>query len=535
MFYHVIILISLISIVSTYGQGIDSLKINSTKVLVLMDSLKDIGKSKLDSISALNAFEKDRLDSINLQESLDHYSAKFNALKSKLTSKIDSLTQFSIHDSLSFRDLNLLKSRLDSVHNLRPPRTVQQAQERLETFEKKISAKTDSIESKISQKLSLFSKNGGNLPGAVNLPETNLNTRLSIDPGIAIPSNLAAPDMDLPPVADPLKNLNTPDVDVSAHVPRDVRNLPGVKVKDIKIPSGISNAQDKLAGINQAGGQMKGYQEDLKNLQEGDLSKMQELPDAIESKVENLEEIRFLEEASEEFAAIKAKWNDPEVMKEQALNKAKETAVNHFAGHEKELKAAMDKLSRLKAKIPDPEGAIDLFAKRQQFMKGKPIAERILPGIVFQFQKQQSFWLDLNPSIGFKISGRWLAGIGWNERLAYNFDEREWNKASRIYGLRSFLQFKIKKNFWLKADVENMNSPVHAMPVMTSEIVGRDWIWSYFAGIRKDFQFSKRFRANVQTLYNIYNPDKRSPYTNRLNIRIGFEMILRKKQVAENK
>jgi hypothetical protein len=535
MFYRVIIFILLVPIANSYGQDIDSLKINSTKVLVLTDSLKDIGKSKLDFISALNAFEKDRLDSINLQKSLDHYFAKFNALKSKLTSKIDSLTRFSIHDSLGFRDLNLLKSRLDSVHNLRPPRTVQQAQERLETFEKQISAKTDSIESKISQKLSLFSKNGGNLPGSVNLPGADLNTSLSIDPGIAIPSNLAAPDIELPPVVDRLKNLSTPDIDVNAQIPGNVPNLPSVKVNDIKAPEGISNVHDRLASINEAGDQMKGYQEDLKNLQEGDLSKMQELPDAIESKVENLEEIRFLEEASEEFAAIKAKWNDPEVLKEQALNKAKETAVNHFAGHEKELKAAMDKLSKLKAKIPDPEGPINMFAKRQRFMKDKPLGERVVPGLALQFQKQHSYWVDLNPYIGFKISGWWLAGIGWNERLAYNFDEREWDKANRIYGLRGFLQFKLRTNFWLKADVENMNSPVHAMPVMTSEIVGRDWIWSYFAGIRKEFQFSKGFKGNVQTLYNIYNPDKRSPYTNRLNIRIGFEMILKQKQTIENK
>jgi hypothetical protein len=34
---------------------------------------------------------------------------------------------------------------------------------------------------------------------------------------------------------------------------------------------------------------------------------------------------------------LKVKWQDPEVMKEEALNKAKETTINHFARHEEEL------------------------------------------------------------------------------------------------------------------------------------------------------------------------------------------------------
>lgn len=149
---------------------------------------------------------------------------------------------------------------------------------------------------------------------------------------------------------------------------------------------------------------------------------MERLPDAIESRVEGLEELQPLKEASDQFAAVKARWNDPQVMKELALNNAKETAVNHFARYEEELEAAMEKLSKLKAKIPDPEGAIDLFAKRQRFMKDKPMVERLVRGLGFQFQRNGSSWLDLNPYVRFKVSGQWVGGLGWNERLAYDFD-----------------------------------------------------------------------------------------------------------------
>lgn len=45
-------------------------------------------------------------------------------------------------------------------------------------------------------------------------------------------------------------------------------------------------------------------------------------------------------------AADQAKrYFDPDVVKEEVLNKAKQEAVNHFLGHEEELKAGMQKLS----------------------------------------------------------------------------------------------------------------------------------------------------------------------------------------------
>jgi hypothetical protein len=48
-------------------------------------------------------------------------------------------------------------------------------------------------------------------------------------------------------------------------------------------------------------------------------------------------------------------------------------AVNHFAGKEKELMAAMDQLSKVK----DAEQVVDLFKKPVNPMKGKPFVERL--------------------------------------------------------------------------------------------------------------------------------------------------------------
>jgi len=58
----------------------------------------------------------------------------------------------------------------------------------------------------------------------------------------------------------------------------------------------------------------------------------------------------------------------------------------------------------------------------------------------------------------------------------------------------------------------------------------REWVWSSFAGIKNVFNLSPKWRGNVQVLYSLYNPDKRSPYANRLNLRFGFERVILKKR-----
>jgi hypothetical protein len=73
-----------------------------------------------------------------------------------------------------------------------------------------------------------------------------------------------------------------------------------------------------------------------------------------------------------------------------------------------------------------------------------------------------------------------------------------------------------------------MHAPVRATSLPNADIVGRAWVTSYFGGIKKDFQLTKSLKANVQLLYNLYNPEKKSPYTNRFNVRTGFEFPLKK-------
>lgn len=312
--------------VNTYGQEMDSLR--SSVIDSSVSAHSHDGGKKAVVLSRLTANAELKSDSMN--RSLDGNHIKLNAVKAALISKIESMSEFPLSDSLSFLELNRLKAKLDSLN-----RSVSQALERVERPVRKFSNQIDTLEYKISKKLAVLSGGKNNLPARVDLPGDDLKGSLSIE------SKLTAADVDIPAMGDGSKNINSAGTDVNGLSLRELSHSIS-NVKEIRALQEVGKAQDKLAAINTASDQINGYREDLTDLLSGDFGKIERIPDALQSQAENLEQVKALEKASADFAAIKAKWKDPQVMKEQALNRAKEAAVNHFAGHEKESKAAMD-------------------------------------------------------------------------------------------------------------------------------------------------------------------------------------------------
>jgi hypothetical protein len=225
------------------------------------------------------------------------------------------------------------------------------------------------------------------------------------------------------------------------------------------------------------------------------------------------------------------RFKDSEVMKEEMMNKAKESTINHFAGRQEELKGVMMQLAKVKSKIPDLAGDVDLFKKKYaNSIKGEHFKKRIVPGVTLQIRTPDFLWVDLNPHIGYMLSGRFTGGLGWNERLVFDYKEYIISEQERIYGFRSFLHFKLKENTWIKIEAERVNTFVpYAKSILTSDPGQRYWVWNYYAGLKKDFQLSKKLKGNVQIIYTLFNPLKRSPDASKLTVRMGVELVRKKK------
>ncbi len=135
--------------------------------------------------------------------------------------------------------------------------------------------------------------------------------------------------------------------------------------------------------------------------------------------------------------------------------------------------------------------------------------------------------------LGYRITSRLTAGLGWNVRLGSHFHHFGASRRRGVYGPRSFVDFKLLKGFSVRGEVERMNTYVPPLPGISppGDLGSRQWIWGVMVGIKKDFRLTQGFHANIQVLYNLDDAVYyKSPYADRLNLRVGFEFFLKKKR-----
>src|SRR5690606_8886071 len=121
--------------------------------------------------------------------------------------------------------------------------------------------------------------------------------------------------------------------------------------------------------------------------------------------------------------------------------------------------------------------------KAPNAMRGKPLIERIVPGIAFQVHRRNEEWLaDFNPYAGYRFSGRITGGAGWNYRLAYNKDSRSFPTTFRIYGPRVFGEVKAFKGISGRLEAEWMKTFIPPrFPSAQVDYSQREWVFSMMA------------------------------------------------------
>jgi hypothetical protein len=503
-------------------------------------------KQKLDSLGESKSISKvsNQLDSLTHNKRLTSIKAKWDSTQTSFANKVDSLTRIRKLDSLVTKKMVALQSGLDSMKNLGPVKEIAKAQEKLNKAQKHATDNVKNLETKFDKKFSGFNENGGNvgklnisgMAGNVGLdkPVTSLTDKLPSSVG-----NLQIKQLKVPPLG--ATKLTLPQANTKISVGSLKTGLPSIKsptIGNLKLDKNIPGAENlsKASGeLNKVSGltkQVDVYQKDIKQVATGDLANAEQLPKALETKLEGMKEVKGVTGEAGEYTDMIKKWeSDPEVMKEMALNKAKEQAVNHFAGHEKELLAAVNQLSNMKSKYKDAETVIDLLKKPANPLKKKPFVERLILGMGLQMQvSNRNHWFDFNPYVGYRFARRFSVGLGWLERLSEDFNSWKFVAREHAYGPRMFTEFKLKENFHVRAEAEYINALVTSPYVTVTSADGRASVFNYFLGIKKSFRFSRQIDGNVQLMYNLYNPLKRSPYVSDLIVRMGFEFPRMKKR-----
>jgi hypothetical protein len=459
--------------------------------------------------SLLPSFQK--LDSIRIdfnKEALamqGEYTRSVNAIESqtkKLNHKIDSLGKLNIPTDKHF-------GRVDSLNQLR--------QKKMAEFNSKV----ESVKAKTTGRL-----NSLDLPPQYNEPVQQITSKVD---GFGLNSDFVKiPQLEIPgyklPKLDGISDLSTiGDLNIG-----DVGNL----AKELNLPK----VESQLGDLGQITDQLKNVQGDIKSVASGNLSEVKELPKSIEQHATKIDGVSELQKQSQVIDEIKGKLEivkDPQQGKGQAAEKVKEAAIDHFAGKEEQLKKAMDQMAKYKQKYSSVSSLKDLPKRAPNAMKGKPFIERLLPGFYFQFQQKRYNLFDFNPYVAYHISGRFTAGLGWNQRFAWDKNTTDWNNTARIFGPRVFVDFKLGKGFIAHLEGETMNTFVPSTILGTPDTGHREWVWGMMTGMKKQYKIFKNLRGTVVLQYNIFNPKFKAPYVDRINSRIGFEYVLRKKTAKQ--
>ena len=426
-----------VEIIYSSENNVDSIP---SLVTVRSDSLQRLYNGKLSRLDSLQSrvVKNSLIERSNHQiDSIQWASPRSDNLKGTYQNKLSSLDSATVFlknklDSLTRLNLppNKISKRLDSLNALR--------ENIIANFEKKLQSLKDSATSKLktlelppelSDKVSSLTKNIND----VKIPGSELNVPL-----LNTPSN-------------PLANVN------------DISNLNGIpqanidnplqagiteKVGDVKIPDGmdkakeLTNGQGNLNNVSKVTDKASEYSKEAQEVAKGNLDQTQNFSKVAEEKAIERSGINELEKQAgglDQYQDMTTKAQDPVALKKEAIEKAKKAAVNHFAGKEEQLKAAMEKIAKYKQKYSSLDGVKELSQKRPNEMRDKPLIERVVPGIALQFQKKgDNLLLDFNPYLGYRFTERVRAGLGWNQRVGYNTKQNEFNNSVRIHGPRVF-------------------------------------------------------------------------------------------------
>jgi hypothetical protein len=454
----------------------DSLK----NPLTLPDSLLSASVNKVDSIQTTFNHKAD-----SIKGSFQKAISKTDSLQSTVRTKIDSLQALQL-------PTDHLQKKLDSLTN-----------KKLETVNR-LSTKIDSLKSTTQAKL-----NSLDLPPDLKKPVQELSGRLdqySITTN-ALPA-LEVPGYSLPRLGD--TNMNS---------------SPGNLASSLSIP-GVDLPTENISTISKTA---EGYTKDMKAITSGNLDEVKQLPSTLENKAAEMGGIESITKQGEEMKEM-MNVQDEEAMKQQMMEQAREVAVDHFAGKEEALKGAMEKMSKYKQKYSSVSSLSDLTKRPPNPLKSKPIIERLVPGVSFQYQRKNDYLLDVYLYSGYRHTERLVSGLGWNQRFARNKNNTAWNDQAAIYGPRAFAEYKIGKGFIFHIEGEAMNTFVPFSLRGSKDAGERQWVWGMMTGLKTEYGIYKSLRGTVLLQYNIFDPKHKSPYVDRLNTRIGFEYMLKKRK-----
>jgi hypothetical protein len=196
------------------------------------------------------------------------------------------------------------------------------------------------------------------------------------------------------------------------------------------------------------------------------------------------------------------------------------------------VQAAQGQLSELKQRAAQYTngsfGSGDDFDLPQNFkpnsQKTKSFFERIELGSNIQSQKARYFFpvsSDIALSAGYKLNDKSIVGVGASYKLGWGRSWDHINITHQGIGIRSFIDYKIKGNFYIAGGYEQNYRKLISTIDQLKEYSG--WQSSGLIGVNKKYSISKKVKGNVQLLWDFLSYHQ-VPRTQAVVWRVGYSL-----------
>src|SRR5260221_625323 len=481
-----------------------------------LDSIYQHKSKSVDSLKKNISHRTDTLKKINHSaDSIYQHSYKsLDSLQKKFHAHTDSLQKV-YAAPLKKLDAGIarLKHKKDSLSKLNLPTT--SLTHKIDSLQGAQTARMNELNTKIekAKKETLDKVSSLHLPpqaqSEINALTKNIN-------GLKVPNNFfQAPNMNLAGLS---SNLKIPSLNLPSNIsipPMNIPSLQKVSLNSLKIPS-----------LAQMKGPLDSEIKKLQSLKSADAKALEQ--EAMNVASQNKEAKSLLQEQSKvkdmekQLSGIK----NPKRVDSLAMQQL-QPAVNHFMGKEKELTAAMDKVSKLKQKYSSVTSLADLPKRAPNPLKGKPWIERIVPGLNYFIQNKHYTLVDFNPYIGWRFNPRLTVALGWNQRIGISHYAFSTHTYDHVYGVRGSVSYLWTHGINFKVSPEVMSAYIPTNGIL--DVRHEAHVFGVYAGIRKDFPIYKSVKGYSEVMYNFTQKTFQNIYGDPVSFRFGMEVKLKKK------
>ena len=261
-------------------------------------------------------------------------------------------------------------------------------------------------------------------------------------------------------------------------------------------------------------------------LLENETLKLKELND-LKQKTSQMDRLKNLPEGyKKQLEQYQKKLAEPDQLKQELKQQSIKLATDHFSKNQDKLDGAIKQLSKLKKKYSSLPNSNDLStATKRNSLEGQPLIKRLVFGGNLQLVSHQSgLNADFSPVMGFRFDKKLSVGVGAMYRASLVF-EREFFKndgKQTVYGYRSFIDYKLIKSFFAHGEYEQLNHWYEDKSFQDNS--RRIWTEGLMFGLGKTYSVSKKIHGSIMLLYNTKYQHGVSPYPNKWNVRMGFEI-----------